>query len=182
MRIVAGKHRSRKIKGVESPASRATLDKVKESIFQRMGPFFDGGSFLDLFAGSGNMGLEALSRGMYSAVFVDNDYKAIRTITDNIESLNEEDNSRVLKMSYTKALEILQSEELTFDVIYLDPPYDFKRYEHLLKNISSVANKDTTILLETLRETEITVPNHLELVATYPYGIMKIMFLKPDID
>ena len=77
MRIVAGTYRSRVIQAVEGNSTRPTQAKIKEAIFSRIGPYFDGGVMLDLFAGSGNMGFEAISRGIDSVVFCDSGYKAI---------------------------------------------------------------------------------------------------------
>lgn len=166
MRIVAGKHRSRQIKSVPTDKTRPTLDQVKESLFQRIGPYFDGGSFLDLFAGSGNIGLEALSRGINHVTFVDNQIVAIKTINENIKSLKEEANTKVLMMSYEKAILSLDS---SFDWIYCDPPYDFQQYTTLLSKLVGLLNEGGTILVEMDKKTSLELPESLQLVNTYTY-------------
>ncbi len=97
MRIVSGKFGGIRLEGVKGDKTRPTTDKVKESLFSMLGAYFDGGSFLDLYAGSGAVGLEAISRGMDSAVLVDRQYQAVKTIKDNLAKIHAEDQVRVIK-------------------------------------------------------------------------------------
>ena len=98
MRIVAGNFRSRRIEAPRSDQTRPTLDKVREAVFNRIGPYFEGGVMLDLFAGSGAVGLEALSRGMERVVFVDRSMEAVDVIRRNIAALGVQQVSSVWKM------------------------------------------------------------------------------------
>lgn len=88
MRIVAGEFRSRVISAVEGNTTRPTTDKIKEAVFSRIGPYFDGGNMLDLFGGSGNMSLEAISRGMEHALVCDVSHAAVSTIHKNVKTLD----------------------------------------------------------------------------------------------
>src|SRR5690625_2707594 len=90
MRVIAGSLKGRKFKAVPGKQTRPTADKVKESIFQIIGPFFDGGTCLDLFAGSGSLGIEAMSRGMEQVVFIDKQPKAIHIINENRKTMRIE--------------------------------------------------------------------------------------------
>ena len=109
MRIVAGEYSSRKIEAPKGNTTRPTLDKVREAVFSSLGGFFAGGVFLDLYAGSGANGLEAISRGFDQAVFVDNSRDAVSVIRRNIASLGCQDKCRVLPMRADKALHLLKA-------------------------------------------------------------------------
>jgi len=123
MRIIAGEFRGRQIKAVPGDNTRPTTDKVKENIFNMLGQFFDNGSVLDLFAGSGNLGLEAISRGIGRAVFVDVNPAAIRVIKDNVAVLQLSERVEVYRNDAYKALGVLAKKDTKFDLIFLDPPY-----------------------------------------------------------
>ena len=90
MRVIAGKYRSRQLKSVDSKRTRPTTDKNKENLFNIIGPYFDGGICLDLFAGSGGLGIEAISRGMNELYSVDHQYKAFLVIKENVSMLKME--------------------------------------------------------------------------------------------
>lgn len=138
MRVIAGMMKGRKLKAVPGKETRPTTDKVKESVFQMMGPFFDGGNCLDLFAGSGGLGIEALSRGMTSAVFVDKQQSAVQTLRDNIAMLGIEDQTEVFRADAFRALQAAAKRELVFDLILLDPPYKKVDYERLVREICAL--------------------------------------------
>ncbi|WP_255366242.1 16S rRNA (guanine(966)-N(2))-methyltransferase RsmD [Exiguobacterium sp. KRL4] len=122
MRVISGERKGMRIKAVPGDQTRPTTDKVKESLFNVIGPYFNGGKALDLFAGSGGLGIEALSRGCDEAVFVDQSFKAVQTIKENLETTRLTDRSRVLRKDVTVALAELATEE-PFKLIFLDPPY-----------------------------------------------------------
>ena len=132
MRIIAGEFSSRTIKTLKGTATRPTLDKVREAVFSSLGGFFDGGKMLDLYAGSGAVGIEALSRGMSFAYFVDKNYEAIRIIKENITALNLEDKTKVLSMLDTNALHYFTENHIKFDLVYLDPPYALQQNEKII--------------------------------------------------
>ncbi|MFC4076439.1 16S rRNA (guanine(966)-N(2))-methyltransferase RsmD [Salinithrix halophila] len=123
MRIIAGSSKGTRLKTVQSFHVRPTTDRVKESLFQVIGPFFDGGWVLDLFAGSGSLGLEALSRGADRAVFVDRDRASVDVIRRNLEAARMGRRAEVYQRDARAALRILAKRETAFRLIFLDPPY-----------------------------------------------------------
>ena len=131
MRIIAGSHRGRRIVAPKGRDTRPTSDRVRENAFNLIGPVHDA-EVLDLFAGSGAMGLEALSRGAAHATFVESDRDAARTIDGNLEKLGLR--ATVLRMDAVRAL---QQETRRYDLILCDPPYDFdaKRLTPLLAKL-----------------------------------------------
>ena len=154
MRIIAGEFRSRKLKTLEGDATRPTSDRVKEAIFSSIGPYFKGGSVLDLFAGSGAIGLEALSRGMEQAYFADANNDAIHVIYDNIRSLDVEKRCTVWKMDFIQVLKRCMALDLQFDLIYLDPPYKKQQNDLVLETIDvfNLLKEKGTIIVESTIE------------------------------
>ncbi len=137
MRIIAGEFGGRRIKEVPGTHTRSTTDKVKEATFHRIGPFFQGGSCLDLFAGSGALGLEALSRGMEHARFIDTHAKAIRMIHENVKVLQVEDRSTIQRKDAMRALEECANQGERFDLILIDPPFHAPIYEKVLRAVDA---------------------------------------------
>lgn len=134
MRIIAGKYRHRLIKSVDGLTTRPSADRLKESLFNMIGPYFDGGIMLDCCGGSGAIALECLSRGFDHAVIVENDTKAIGVIQENIKSLNLDGSTTVYKGNI---LDYLDNTNTCFDFIYLDPPYALSDlYTQVLEKIS----------------------------------------------
>ncbi len=123
MRIVAGDFGGRKLSAVPGMATRPTTDKVKEALFNIIGPYFDEGTSLDLYAGSGGLSIEAVSRGIKRAVLVDRQYQAIKTIKKNIAVTKHEEQFDVYKMDAHKALNLFKKDGLRFNLVFLDPPY-----------------------------------------------------------
>lgn len=136
MRIIAGRAKGIKLKMVPGNHVRPTSDRVKESIFQILGPYFQGGRVLDLFAGTGALGLEALSRGMDEAVFVDQSIKSIQTIRSNIQHLGMENEARVIRREAKSACRWLGKHPQKFELIFVDPPYHNQFLHSILKEIS----------------------------------------------
>lgn len=123
MRVIAGEHRGRRLSAVPGKGTRPTTDKVKESIFNMIGPYFDGGWALDLYAGTGGLGIEALSRGAERAVFVERDAKAFFVVQQNVAACRLDDRAELYKNDATRVLGLLAKRGLTFDLVFLDPPY-----------------------------------------------------------
>src|SRR5882672_663553 len=124
MRIVAGTLRSRQLKSLKGLSLRPTSDRLRETLFNILGARVEGSRFLDLFAGSGAIGIEAISRGAVSAVFVENHSAAVRLIRENLASLEIKSETRIIATAAAPALEKLHKDRAAvFDFIFLDPPY-----------------------------------------------------------
>ncbi|UJL47834.1 16S rRNA (guanine(966)-N(2))-methyltransferase RsmD [Virgibacillus sp. NKC19-16] len=135
MRVISGLYKGRRLKAVPGKSTRPTTDKVKEALFQVIGPYFQGGAVMDLFAGSGSLGIEAMSRGMDQAIFVDKHPKAIHTIHANVEALKLEEQTEVFKVDAFRALRAVAKRGLQFELILFDPPYKTVNYETYLNEI-----------------------------------------------
>ena len=134
MRVITGSARGRKLKTPEGRDIRPTTDNVKESLFNILQFDIEGRRVLDLFAGTGQLGIEALSRGAGSAVFVDADREALRIVRENLRTCGLSGELR-----QQDALSFLR-EGVVFDLIFVDPPYDAGLYEPVLETIKSVDN------------------------------------------
>lgn len=123
MRIVAGEYGGRHLKSLSGPNTRPTSDKIKGSIFNMIGPYFDGGVVLDLYAGSGSLAIEAVSRGCDRGICVDKNYQALKVIQENISITKEPQKFKTIKADADHALTQLANQEVVFDYVFLDPPY-----------------------------------------------------------
>ncbi len=132
LRVVGGIHRSRQLKEVPGEGTRPTTDKNKEAVFNILGQYFSGGMMLDLFAGSGALGIEAISRGISHVDFIDNAPLAKKTIEQNLEALKLNDNAKVIR---NDVFEVLPTLKKKYDLIIADPPYALNRYQDLLDAI-----------------------------------------------
>lgn len=133
MRIVAGNYRNRKIKTPEGLDVRPTTSQVREAVFNICQHLIEGARFLDIFAGSGAMGLEALSRGAAFATFIDSSKNSIRCISDNAKELAVQTKCSILHGDAFKLLPQLAKRGDSFDIIYIDPPYDLNDPDCYLK-------------------------------------------------
>jgi hypothetical protein len=123
MRVTAGTLKNRKIKSREGRETRPTLERIKEAIFSIIEDKVVDAKFLDLYSGTGNIAIEALSRGAKRAVMIEQDKEALRIIIDNIDTLGLTNVSRAYKNDVSRAIEILGRKNEKFDIIFLDPPY-----------------------------------------------------------
>lgn len=123
MRVISGDFRGRRLKSLAGDNTRPTTDKVKESIFNMIGPYFDGGTCLDLFAGSGGLAIEAVSRGMDLGICVDKNFQAIKIIKENIALTKAEDRFQVKKTTAEQAIKELAAAGTQVELVFLDPPY-----------------------------------------------------------
>ncbi|MCZ8520106.1 MULTISPECIES: 16S rRNA (guanine(966)-N(2))-methyltransferase RsmD [Paenibacillus] len=135
MRVISGSAKGRPLKAVPGMGTRPTTDKVKEAVFSMIGPYFDGGRVLDLFAGTGGLSIEALSRGMEAAVLTDTDKKAVETIHQNLKAAGFTDRAEVYRNDALRALRALSKREAQFDLVFLDPPYRLKLIPDLLQEL-----------------------------------------------
>lgn len=140
MRVISGTAKGRHLKAVPGMGTRPTTDKVKEAIFSMIGPYFDGGMVLDLFAGTGGLGIEALSRGMDRAVFVDMDKKSIDVVRENLAACRLEQVAEVYRNEAERALKVLAKKEgeNRFELVFLDPPYRMKTADKLMEEMHSL--------------------------------------------
>lgn len=123
MRIVGGTAKGRRLKSRKGNETRPTLERVKESLFGIISPYVSGSKFLDLYSGTGNIALEALSRGASRAVMIEKEKEALRIIIENINDLGFEGISRAYLNDTLRAIEILGKKHEKFDIIFMDPPY-----------------------------------------------------------
>ena len=148
MKVISGLLKGRNIEGFDIEGTRPTMDRVKESIFSTIQFDIRDSIVLDLFAGSGNLGIEAISNGASKCYFVDNNKEAIKTINKNINTFNIQEYSVVVKDDYLGALNTLKGNK--FDIVFLDPPYkdDYidKAINYLLNN--NMLNDEALIICE----------------------------------
>ncbi len=173
MRIIAGESRGIKLKTLQgSDIVRPTIERVKEGIFSSIHFFVEGAYVLDLFAGSGQMGIEALSRGAAHCVFIDEDKNAIEIIKSNLKAANLLKNATVI---HTDASNYLLSSQEKFNLIFLDPPYKNNIVEEILPNLQNVLNDDAIIIAET--EIDAKIPDRLgsiTLKKQYKYSSVRV--------
>ncbi|TPR13790.1 16S rRNA (guanine(966)-N(2))-methyltransferase RsmD [Apilactobacillus timberlakei] len=174
MRVISGKFGSRNLKSVPSNKTRPTTDKVKESLFNMIGPYFNGGNFLDLFAGSGAVAIEAVSRGFDKATLVDKQYAAIKTINENVNITKQNQSFNILKMNAENALQSLSNQNEKFDIIFLDPPYKDQKMIKQLQEIYELKllNENGIVICETDDNVSLSDNvNHYRLSQQKKYGI-----------
>ncbi|WP_071459335.1 16S rRNA (guanine(966)-N(2))-methyltransferase RsmD [Bacillus massilinigeriensis] len=177
MRVVSGVLKGRALKAVPGNTTRPTTDKVKEALFNMIGPYFSEGIGLDLFAGSGGLGIEGLSRGLDKVIFVDRDKKAIATIHDNIESLGLQSRSEIYRNDAERALKALKKRDFLLDFVFLDPPYRKQQLIKLMEMMveSNLLAYDGKVICE--HASDIVLPPKiglLEQVRHEVYGIIGI--------
>ena len=181
MRIISGKARGTKLYTLEGTNTRQTLDRVKESIFNIIQDKIDGAIVLDLFSGSGAIGLECLSRGAEKAVLCDKSKEAIGIIKRNIEKTHMEEKAQIFNADFETCLEKVKKQQ--FDIIYLDPPY---ATDYILKSLKKIIElgiikKESIIIIETDDEQRILkeIENiEIKVVDKRKYGIATIIFLE----
>jgi 16S rRNA (guanine966-N2)-methyltransferase len=162
MRVIAGTYRSRQLKSLNTPHLRPTSDRLRETLFNILSPRIAGAHLLDLFAGTGAIGIEALSRGAQDVVFVENHPPAARLIRENLTSLQIKSGATVLQLDAFLALEKIQERQrdhaFAYDLIFLDPPY--AAAEQYLKVMAFLAaapfvSRDTIVIAEHTRKFEL---------------------------
>lgn len=165
MRIIAGKKKGLNIKTIDGDSTRPTRDMVREALFSILTNKIYDSRFLDLFAGSGAIGIEALSRGSTFAVFTDINYKCVRVIGENITKAGFSEQAQVYNADYKLALKKLK--ENKFDIIYIDPPYNKGMGIDAIEKISEyqLLSEDGVLILET--DTNEEVPNEIGIYEKY---------------
>lgn len=150
MRVISGSAKGRPLKAVPGMGTRPTTDKVKEAIFSMIGPYFSGGTVLDLFAGTGGLGIEALSRGMDRAVFIDADKKSVEVVRANLQAARLEEQAEIYRNDANRALKVLAKRGAAFDLVFLDPPYKMTGIDGLVQSLQDLqlVGKGTLIVVE----------------------------------
>lgn len=182
MRVIAGKARRLLLKTVEGKEIRPTTDRIKETLFNMLLGEIEGSVFLDLFAGSGAIGIEALSRGAKKAYFVDKNSKAIACIEENLKHTKLYEEAKIIRSDAVSALtRIEQSEKEPLDIIFMDPPYDEGIEERVIERLikMDLINSDTLIIIELSknRDTDF-LRKDWEILKIKEYKSNKHIFLK----
>lgn len=180
MRVIAGSAGGRRLKSLPGQSTRPTADRIKESLFAILGGRVAAARFLDLFAGTGSIGIEALSRGAMQAVFVDKGEPAVRVIRDNLELTGLAAQAEVLRLDVSRAVARLAGAGRQFDLIFLDPPYEAGRVLPTLLAIarSGVLAPGACLIAEHSRREEVPVTNGagLDLRRQEKYGDTVLTF------
>jgi len=176
VRVISGYARGRRIIAPKGTKIRPTSDRVKEAIFNTISPLVAQSDFLDLFAGTGNIGIEALSRGAKSCTFVDKSLQAIKCIKNNLSNTGFEDRSTImLGDSRTIIAKLTQ----TYDIIFLDPPYGYDLVMPIMKKLKLLLKEEGIIVVET--ENKIELPSQCDtfrLLKTSRYGDTQVGYYK----
>ena len=167
MRVISGKYKGRKIDGFNIEGTRPTMDRVKESMFASIQNKIEGSVVLDLFAGSGALGIEALSNGAKYVYFVDNSSEVERVLKNNLRGMED---YKIMMIDYNKALKSFRDSSIKFDIILLDPPYDRHFINKILDFIydNNLLNEGGIIVTE--YETEKVKTEKYRIYKTKKYG------------
>lgn len=179
MRIIAGKYKRTPLNTLEGDdITRPTKDMVREALFSSITIYSDT-AFLDLFAGSGAIGLEALSRGAEEVVFNDINREAVKVIASNLAKVKE--NRQVMNLDYKDCIRKLEGR--SFDFIYCDPPYDFKEYGNIFSHVERyrLLNEKGIIIVEVRKNTDLeeTYPGFVKYKEKR-YGISKLLYYRKE--
>lgn len=148
MRIISGDYGGRPLESLPGQETRPTSDQLKETVFNIIGPYFKGGKVLDLYAGTGALGIEAVSRGMDQAILIDSNKEAINIISKNIKMTKEEYKFESIHSKAHYALNILASRDEKFSLVFLDPPYlEEKVAEDIHQLVEKKLLADTSVLV-----------------------------------
>lgn len=169
MRVVGGKYRHRNLEFISNNLIRPTKDRVKEAFFSAINNELNDKTVLDLFAGSGALGIEALSRGAKFCYFVDSKEESITLIKKNVNNLKIE-NAEIIKKDYQDALEYFKNKNIKLDIVILDPPYVNKIYQDVLNYLinNKLMNENSIFILESDEILNIDIKSIKE--KDYKYG------------
>ncbi len=183
MRIIAGTARSLPLRSIEGRDTRPTTDRIKETLFNILQTGIEGCSFLDLFAGSGQIGLEALSRGASHAVFVESSKKACACIEENIRFTRFDTRTKLLSMEASGALRTLEGND-SFDYIFMDPPYQSGMEQEVLIYLagSGLLKEDGVIIIEAAADTDFSYVSGmgLKVIREKKYKTNKHIFVSKE--
>lgn len=182
MRVISGEARHLPLKAPKGTDVRPTTDRIKETLFNIIAPDIYGSDFLDLFAGSGAIGIEALSRGAESACFVDNSPASLAVINENLSFTKLISKAVVIKDDSARIIRTLYSKKSAFDIIFMDPPYGKELEKSVLEEIShcNILKDDGYIIVEALADTDFSYIDELgfEMYKEKKYGSNKHVFIR----
>ncbi|MCR4868931.1 16S rRNA (guanine966-N2)-methyltransferase [Lachnospiraceae bacterium C10] len=185
MRVIAGTCRSIPLKTVEGSATRPTTDRIKETLFNIIQNDIVDCRFLDLYAGSGQIAIEALSRGAKHAIMVEHDKKCAQAIRDNLHKTKLEEKATLMERELPAALKLLTSEG-PFDLVFMDPPYDLHPEEEVLKELkeNNLLTPESLVIIEAAkdRDCDFIEGSGFELVRTKVYKNNMHLFLRPVVE
>ncbi len=179
MRVISGKLKGRSIKGFNILGTRPTMDRVKESLFAMIQNYLPNSICLDLFSGSGNLGIEAISNGANLVYFNDKNKECIKVIKDNINNFDINSNSIITNLDYKEALKYYKNNNIKFDLVFLDPPYK----DHIISEILSfmieneLLNNNSLVICEVNNKEEF-INKRIILFKEKKYGDKKIIIYK----
>ena len=182
MRVIAGSARRLLLKTVEGMDTRPTQDRIKETLFNMIQNDLYGTNFLDLFAGSGGIGIEALSRGAKSAVFIDNGSRQISCIKDNLKTTKFGEKAQVICGDVVSSLKMLENAGKKFDFVFMDPPYNMELEKRVMEAFtkSDMADEETVFIIEASLETSFSWAAEMgyEIIRSKEYKTNKHVFLR----
>lgn len=178
MKVISGTLKGRKIDGYNLDGTRPTMDRVKESLFAMIQNYIDESICLDLFSGSGNLGIEAISEGATFVYFNDNNKKAVEVIKQNVKKFNILEKTEILNMSHKKALNELTGKKI--DIIFLDPPYKTNYIEESIKLIDSnnLLSDNGIIVCESSDLNKIIYTDNFQVLKEKKYGDKWVVILE----
>ncbi len=183
MRVISGRARGTKLSSIESLSTRPTLDRVKESLFNIIQNKINDSVVLDLFAGSGALGIEAISRGAKKAYFCDNNYNAIKMIKQNLIKTHFVEQSIIINDEYKNCIMNLNEK---FDIIFIDPPYKADLAVDSVKKIieKGILNNDGLLIIETDEicrdKRNIEIIEKVKIIDERKYGRANLLFIKEE--
>lgn len=177
MRVISGTARGKKLLSLEGLDTRPTTDRVKESMFNIVMPYVRGAKALDLFAGSGALGIEALSRGAAACTFVESGRDAADIIRKNLDGTHLSGSGKLIEGD---VLAFLDRTKESYSLIFLDPPYDGGFYEPVLTRIAnhSLLDGDGVLVLEKRADAKISIPDGMELEKERKYGKITVCIIR----
>ncbi len=182
MRVIAGKYRSRTLRSLKGQMLRPTSDRLRETLFNILGPTVSGAAFVDLYAGTGAVGIEALSRGARHAFFVEQHVPAVALIRRNLGSLGISAEAEVLSMNVARGIELLEARRVHAQFIFLDPPYAADiEYERTLEALgeSPLVAPEGRVIVEHLKKRELPDrAGELELTRVVEQGDAALSFYR----
>lgn len=182
MRVIAGEKRHLILKTLSDLSIRPTTDKIKETLFNMIQFDVPQTNFLDLFAGSGAIGIEALSRGAKFATFVDNSFEAVKVINENLSHTNLIDRAQIIKKDVDFAIDFLDKDCVKYGIVFMDPPYGKDLYKTAFEKLlnSNIIDNDTLLILETNLKDDVTHIKELgyDIIKTKEYKSNKHIFFK----